>query len=242
MASCQPCGPLPTNHQSRSNISCPPCPCPCPPTSCPPCPCPPSPCAPCPCPPSCTIPVMADHVPRYQINPCDPNRPSGENNCCCNVCVPVMQPAPKPEIKKPKKKCKYIQPPRPKSYAPSRKFMPPEMKMEDGTIYRKSYIPVETDKPEKIIPEDNLCVGEGKISDNTVNKMSYQPHKVKPACPIYPCEHKLLGEGPMQDITTQKHDFVPKPYVKPISFKPFTNLYSSDCPLVTTLTDFPICQ
>nr|CAH7734568.1 unnamed protein product [Callosobruchus chinensis] len=35
----------------------------------------------------------------------------------------------------------------------------------------------------------------------------------------------------MQDITTQKHDYVPKPYVRPDAVKPFTNLFTSDCPL-----------
>lgn len=86
--------------------------------------------------------------------------------------------------------------------------------MEGGTIYKKSYIPVNEEKLKPILPYNNLCVGTGKISANTVNRMSYQSHKTRPACPILPCNHKLIGDGPMQDITTQKHDYVRKAGMK----------------------------
>ncbi|KAJ8984682.1 hypothetical protein NQ317_015774 [Molorchus minor] len=182
--------------------------------------------SPCPC--ACTIPVIADHLPKAPVlSPYDPNT----KQCGCSVCVPVVVPKAPECPPKPRRRCKYIQPARPKSYAPLRKFVPPELPMEDNTIYRKSYIPVEGEKPGPILPKKNICLGEGKMSDNTINRMSYQPHKAKPPCPIYPCEHKLIGEGPMQDITTQKHDYVPKPFVKPDAIRPFTNLYVSDCPL-----------
>lgn len=210
MATCQPCGRLPSARPSRSKITCPPCP----------------PCPPC----ACTIPVISEDLPKYQVtNPCDPNRPNEPD--CCNVCVPMVVPKEPEPPQKPKKKCKYVQPSRPQSFAPQRKYLPPELKMDDDTIYKKSYIPVETDRQDPIRPSNNLCLGEGKMSDNTVNRMSYQPHKINPVAPVYPCEHKLIGEGPMQDLTTQKHDYVPKPYVKPEPVRPLTNLFTSDCPL-----------
>ncbi|CAH1985098.1 unnamed protein product [Acanthoscelides obtectus] len=120
------------------------------------------------------MPLILAHL-RNNLNP------GGEcqNNDCCNVCVPITKTSPPEPPKKPRRKCKYIQPPRPKSYAPQRNYIAPEMKMEDNTIYRKSYVPVEAEKPVSIVPEGNLCVGDGKMSDDTINRMSYQPHKAK---------------------------------------------------------------
>ncbi|CAG9773647.1 unnamed protein product [Ceutorhynchus assimilis] len=231
MASCKPCGRLAKDGSSpRHNLTCPPCPCP-------PCGVPvPGPPPVYPCPPPCTLPIVADGIPKYVVNPCDPNaraRPDKgkDNPLCCNVCVPVTVSCPPPAPPKPRRRCKYIQPNRPQSYAPERKYLPPDLKMEDGTIYKKSYIPAIAEKPKQIIPENNLCVGEGKFAEDTINRMSYKPVKIDPACPFYPCEHKLIGEGPMQDLTTNKHDYVPKPFVKPEAVKPFTNLFTSDCPL-----------
>lgn len=149
------------------------------------------------------------------------------------VCVPVLQPCEcPPPPPKPRRKCRYIQPPRPASFRPEVKYRPPALKMEDDTIYRKSYLPVDADKPDLILPTHNLCLGEGKISDDTINRMSYKEHKdVLPPCLILPCEHKLIGEGPMQDLTTQKHDYVPKPFSKVEPIVPNPHLFTSDCPL-----------
>lgn len=196
------------------------------------------------CPPNpCCLPVVAEALPKVQVNPCPPP-PAQAGPDCCNVCVPVITPAPISSPCKPRKKYRYLQPARPKSYAPERKYVPPASKMNEETIYRKSYIPAEADRPEAIRPDNNLCVGEGKMSDDTVHNMSYLPHKVLPPCPIYPCEHRLLGEGPMQDLTTQKHDFVPKPFSKPEAIRPIVNLFSNDCPLsdktVNRLSYMPI--
>lgn len=217
MESCETCGPLPTSTPTDSN----------------------------PCPLPCTIPVLADNVPKYPVAACDAN-PANQNLCqpCANVCVPVVVP-PSPVVPCIRRKVKYVQPARPKSFAPNRRFVPPEMKMEDNTIYRKSYLPVEIDRVKMILPENHLCVGDGKISQDTVNKMSYMPHKVKPPCPFYPCEHKLIGEGPMQDITTVKHDYVPKPICKTNAIVPDCNLFTSNCPLsdktVNRLSYMPVC-
>ncbi|KAK9883777.1 hypothetical protein WA026_001967 [Henosepilachna vigintioctopunctata] len=201
-------------------------------------------CAPCGDAPPC-IPVVADTMPKRVVNPCQPHECNAPD--CCNVCVPLVKPcimAPIPQ----RRMCKYIQPPRPKSYAPERTYLPPTAKMEENTIYRKSYIPSEGCRPCAVLPENNLCVGEGKISDNTVHKMSYMPHCQKPPTPIIPCSHKLLGEGPMQDLTTQKHDYVPKPFSKPCKIIPPISLFGSDCPLsdktVNRLSYMPVdpCQ
>lgn len=174
-------------------------------------------CAPCGDPPT-ALPVIADAMPKQIAAPCQ------------QVCVPMVPARPPPPVQT-RRRCKYVQPPRPKSYAPQRCYLAPTAKMEENTIYRKSFLPNEGSRPCPILPENHLCVGEGKISDNTVHKMSFMPHDAKPPCPIIPCSHKLLGEGPMQDLTTQKHDYVAKPFSKPCLIIPPLSLYGSDCPL-----------
>lgn len=186
------------------------------------------------CTPCGKIPV----VPPDGFTPCqvDPGCPP----CCpATVCVPVMQPVEPPlPPPKPRRKCRYIQPERPKSFKPDVSYRPPVLKMEDDTIYRKSYLPVDGEKPDKILPVNNICVGTGKISNDTVNKMSYQGHpNILPPCLILPCEHKLIGDGPMQDITTNKHDYVPKPYSRLGPIVPNPHLYTSDCPLSDQTTN-----
>ncbi|XP_066261775.1 stabilizer of axonemal microtubules 2 [Euwallacea similis] len=191
----------------------------------------------CACPSLFPLPAVDDSVPKRVVNQCDVNtyaEPDRPNPSRCNVyiptlceCFPCLLQFP-PKLKK---KRKYIQPARPKSFAPEWQYLPPELKMADDTIYRKSYVPVEVDKSKQIFPESHLSVGDGKISDNTVNRMTYKPVKIAPTCPVYPSGHKLIDEGPMQDITTHKHEFVPKPFGRPEAVKPFTNLFTSDCPL-----------
>ncbi|XP_018331471.1 stabilizer of axonemal microtubules 1-like [Agrilus planipennis] len=181
------------------------------------------------------VPAVPAGVPTTQVNPCSID---GKAPCqpCDSVCVPTLEPA-VPDHNPPcppprRKKCRYIQPARPKSYAPVSKFAPPCVPMDDYTTYNLSYVPNDLQRPSPIRPDPNLCVGEGRMSDCTVHKMSFQPHcGVPPPCPIIPCEHKLIGEGPMQDITTNRHDYVPKPFLRQSPIKPTENLYPSDCPL-----------
>lgn len=188
--------------------------------------CDPQPCCPCPMVPSPqNVPAVLDCVPKAIADP---------KTCC----VPIITPTPcVPVLPVKKKKCRYIQPPRPQSYAPQRKYLPPATKMEENTIYKRSYLPSEGERSPMIIPPNNLCVGEGKISDRTVNKLSYQGPKAPPPCPIVPCDHKLIGDGPMQDITTQKHDYVPKPIDKACLILPTDNIFSSECPMADKTTN-----
>lgn len=193
-------------------------------------------CPPC-CPPCCAVPTIPAGAPVQPINPCPPP-PMASCAPCCNVQVPLVQPSAGEPCPRPRRRCRYIQPERPKSFKPHLTYKPPSSKMEENTIYKKSYLPVESEKNPAVYPVDNICLGEGKISDNTVNRMSYQGHRgVLPPCPILPCEHNLLGEGPMQDLTTQKHDYVPKPFVRPDKVIPPSNLFSSDCPLSDKTTN-----
>ena len=183
------------------------------------------------------VPIVPPGVTSTQVNPCPPY-PMGSTQPCCTVNVPVVTQAEVCAPPKPKKRCRYIQPPRPKSFKPLRLYKEPSCKMEDDTIYRKSYEPVEGEKPEPIRPRGNLCVGEGRISNCTVNKLSFQRYcNALPSCIIMPCDHKLLGNGPIQDVTTQKHDYVPKPYSRPNKIDPVPSLALSTCPLTDLTTN-----
>ncbi|KAK9739692.1 hypothetical protein QE152_g8803 [Popillia japonica] len=185
----------------------------------------------------CSVPTIPAGCPVQVVNPCPPP-PMASCAPCCRMEVPLVQQCAGEPAAKPRRKCRYVQPQRPKSFKPRIAYQPPSSRMENNTIYKKSYLPVEAEKSEAIYPIDNICLGEGRISDNTVNRMSYQGHmNVLPPCPILPCEHNLLGEGPMQDITTQKHDYVPKPFSKPDKVVPPANLFSSDCPLSDKTTN-----
>lgn len=193
-------------------------------------------------PPPCCLPT-----PEIAVYPCPgpqaiPTIPSGVPPCPVNpqnVCVATVKPGVVTiVVPQKKKKCKYIQPARPKNFAPLRKFKPPELQMSDNTIYRKSYLPCENERACPVRPRPNICIGTGKFTKDTVNKMSYQYHKdALPPCAIYPCNHKLLGEGPIQDITTNKHDYVPKHIIKAFPIRPSPNLYPSECPLSDKTTN-----
>lgn len=185
--------------------------------------------------PPCHIPIVPPGLPSFEVTPCPPTcnpcAPQSTPPCAQPVCVPLVRPEICPPCEPVRRKCKYIQPARPKSYKPEIMYQPPCLPMEENTTYRKSYLPVEGERVGQIIPENNLCVGTGPFSKDTVNKMSYLPHKALPPCPILPCEHKLIGEGPMQDITTNRHDYTPKPYSKVDAIVANQNLFTSDCPL-----------
>lgn len=172
------------------------------------------------CPNQCNTCPPTERVPQLVQNP-----PCPGVTCCPPGCVA------------PRRMCRYIQPPRPISYKPEIAYRPPMLKMDDDTIYRKSYLPVDGDKPVPIRPPHNLCIGQGRISDDTIHRLSYMGHAVPPPCPIIPCEHKMIGEGPMQIVTTNRHDYVPKPFCRMQPCYPAKNLFTSDCPLSDLTTN-----
>lgn len=130
------------------------------------------------------------------------------------------------------KKSHYIQPARPKSYAPVRTYHRPEQPIESGTIYRKSYLPVDADRPDLIIPQNNLGLSNARFAKDTIHKMSYPGwYNNTPRSLIIPCRHDLLGKGPLSNVTTQRHDYVPKEVDKAIPIRPINNLFVADSPL-----------
>lgn len=169
------------------------------------------------------------------------NGPRGKELCAKSLLLPSEQPAVCPPRTcpkcRPKPKCVrslYVQPPRPKNFAPIKTYCRPTEKLEDSTIYRQSYMPVESERPNIIIPPNNIGLSRAKFAKDTVQKMSYPGwyNQDRPT-QILPCNHDLLGKGPLADETTNRHDYVPKYVDKAEPFHPQNNLGLSDCPFAT---------
>lgn len=87
---------------------------------------------------------------------------------------------------------RYVQPPRPKSFAPERLYRTPSKKLDSNTTYYMSYLSVDPAtarhaRSQPIRPVHALEKSSGKFFDDTTTKLSYRPvwGVVKPE-PIVP--------------------------------------------------------
>ncbi|XP_052758093.1 stabilizer of axonemal microtubules 1 isoform X4 [Galleria mellonella] len=137
-----------------------------------------------------------------------------EQPCPCRTCCCSKPPTVKP--------C-YKQPKIPDSYAPRRCYKKPTARVESGTTYNMSYLPVDGCQNLRGVPRKpapNLVPSCEPMEGCTVQKLSFLPNPVCMTQPIRPCHHDMWGQGPMQNVTTQRHDYVPKPCVLRENFKP----------------------
>ncbi|XP_018331459.1 stabilizer of axonemal microtubules 2-like [Agrilus planipennis] len=126
----------------------------------------------------------------------------------------------------------YALGPKLQSYKPLPKYLPPE-KFDDGTVYRMSYKPAQTDKPQKFEPKHAIGLSPEKIYSETTNNSSfrwYSSSEISRESLHRLSDHKLIGDGPMQLLTTQKQDYVPMPFERAQPLRMGDNLTTSNQP------------
>lgn len=237
--------------------------------------CPPPECNP--CPPSRQPNFEVCCAPQYFQQNCEGSReaaPCVTNGDECNPCVPrcdpceALGPCPMPledncsprlpcppldsscnPMCSPYRRCRYVQPPRVKSFKPLHTYQPPSIPMANDTCYQKSYDLIDPQTAAScrlppVRPMGQIGRACGDFARDTVTKVSlkfkrfaiwcsqnfWSQLSFPPLCaertkPIYPHSRSLLGTGPMQALTTQKHDFVPKFQFKAPAYRPQHNIF-----------------
>lgn len=132
----------------------------------------------------------------------------------------------------------YIQPPRPKNFAPVNVYKKCSEKFIDDTIYKSSYDFVEGCIPKKILPENNLSLPCGRFAKDTINKLSYPGwYNASPAKLARTCVHHFIEyKGPMENVTNYRKEFGPKYAEKQQAYLPVTNISLDKSPLTNITT------
>lgn len=126
-------------------------------------------------------------------------------------CAPVCLCKPKEASSASSIKCKYIQPETRKSLKPESVYIVPNKKIDDVSMYKKSYRHfADLEVVEQIRHPDNIKINPGKLSHITTTGSTYTPFEPIHENPIHLKDHQLLGKGPMPCLTTHQVDYVPK--------------------------------
>ena len=146
----------------------------CPPNCFSPPPCEPQPCVQCPM--TCD-PCPGDPFKQYRCSPCEPlgpapipcEDPCQPRNCCPPECNPMCSPF---------NTRRYVQPPRAQSFKPNICYRPPEIPMDDDTIYRKSFECIDARTAAEcrmppVRPRGQLRGNIGDFSRDTVTRVSF---------------------------------------------------------------------
>lgn len=126
-------------------------------------------------------------------------------------CAPTCLCKPKETSSAPPIKCKYIQPKTRKSCRPESGYILPTKKIDDVSMYRKSYRHFAGfEASEQIRHPDNIKISPCKLSHITTTGSTYTPFEPIHQDPMRLKDHQLLGRGPMPCLTTHKVEYVPK--------------------------------
>jgi hypothetical protein len=130
----------------------------------------------------------------------------------------------------------YIQPQPPQSCKPLNVYRKPTVPLEDGTVYKLSYIGTDaaTAAECRVRPlrrKDNLSPADHVTSETTYrHDYTCRPEAV-------PAEHDhrylqgLFGARGMPSLTTQQYDYTTKPVNRIVNFRRYNNIRPSSSPM-----------